>query len=145
MNIVLLIGRLTRDPESLGEGELSRARFSIAIDRQKEGVDFIGCTAFGKQAENILKYCKKGTLVSVEGSLNSYSFETEDGERVSGLNVNARRVSFLSRPNNSSEDTPQTQTKAELRAEEQDLLNKAINEFGEDIVEEQMDMDLPFE
>ena len=143
MNITLLIGRLTRDPESQGEGESIRARFSIAIDRSKEGVDFINCTAFGKTAENILKYCRKGTLVSVEGSLNSYSYENEEGQRISGMSVNARRVQFLSRPSNEStgeESTPAPQTKEEKRAEEQQLLQQAIDDFG-DIVEVD---DLPF-
>ena len=143
MNITLLIGRLTRDPESQGEGESIRARFSIAIDRPKEGVDFINCTAFGKTAENILKYCRKGTLVSVEGSLNSYSYENEEGQRISGMSVNARRVQFLSRPSNEStgeESAPAPQTKEEKRAEEQQLLQQAIDDFG-DIVEVD---DLPF-
>lgn len=133
MNITLLIGRLTRDPESQGEGESIRARFTIAIDRAKEGADFINCTAFGRTAENILKYCKKGTLVSVEGSLNSYSYENEEGQRISGISVNARRVQFLSRPNN--ESTGDSQSKEEKRAEEQQLLQQAIDDFG-DIVEE---------
>ena len=143
MNITLLIGRLTRDPESQGEGESIRARFSIAIDRPKEGVDFINCTAFGKTAENILKYCRKGTLVSVEGSLNSYSYENEEGQRISGMSVNARRVQFLSRPSSEStgeESAPAPQTKEEKRAEEQQLLQQAIDDFG-DIVEVD---DLPF-
>lgn len=143
MNITLLIGRLTRDPESQGEGESIRARFSIAIDRPKEGADFINCTAFGKTAENILKYCKKGTLVSVEGSLNSYSYDNEEGQRISGMSVNARRVQFLSRPSSEStgeESTPAPQTKEEKRAEEQKLLQQAIDDFG-DIVEVD---DLPF-
>lgn len=143
MNITLLIGRLTRDPESQGEGDSQRARFSIAIDRPKEGTDFINCTAFGKTAENILKYCKKGVLVSVEGSLNSYSYDNEEGQRVSGMSVTARRVQFLSRPNNEStgeESTPEPQSKEEKRAEEQQLLQQAIDDFG-DIVETS---DLPF-
>lgn len=140
MNITLLIGRLTRDPESQGE-EAPRTKFCIAIDRAKEGTDFINCTAFGKTAENILMYCKKGTLVSVEGSLNTYSFENEEGERISGMNVTARRVQFLSRPNNESttesNSTPQAQTRVEERAEEQSMLQQAINDFG-DIVEEEL-------
>ncbi len=143
MNITLLIGRLTRDPESQGEGESIRTRFSIAIDRAKEGVDFINCTAFGRTAENILKYCKKGTLVSVEGNLNSYSYENEEGQRISGMSVNARRVQFLSRPSSEltgEESTPAPQTKEEKRAEEQQLLQQAIDDFG-DIVEAD---DLPF-
>ena len=145
MNITLLIGRLTRDPESQGEGDSKRARFSIAIDRPKDGAgaDFINCTAFGRTAENILKYCKKGTMISVEGSLNSYSYENEEGQRISGMSVNARRVQFLSRPSSEStgeESAPQAQTKAEERAEEQSMLQQAFEDFG-DIVEAD---DLPF-
>lgn len=146
MNIVLLVGRLTRDPEEQGEGEQTRARFSVAVDRIGEGTDFISCTAFGKQAENMLKYCTKGTMVSVEGAINTYSYENEEGNRVSGMNVTARRVQFLSSKNSSENGTPTAeQTRAEERAEEQSLLKKAIYDFDAEIVEEQMNMELPFE
>lgn len=134
MNCVELIGRLTRDPEmnEPKQGETMRTKFSIAIDKAgTEGTDFINCVTFGKSAENVSKYCKKGSLVAVEGSLNSYSFDNQDGERISGLNVNARRVQFLSKPSE-NKDTPQAQTKTEERAEEQQLLQQAMTDYEDD-------------
>lgn len=135
MNTVNLVGRLTRDPE-LFEGENSRAKFSIAISGYNDRVDYINCTSFGKQAENIGKYCKKGSLVSIEGSLNSYSYDNEEGKRVSGMQVLANRVQFLSSPST-------TQSRTEERAEEQELLTRAFEEFGEQMVIEDTE-DLPF-
>lgn len=134
MNCVELIGRLTRDPEmnEPKQGETMRTKFSVAIDKVgTEGTDFINCVTFGKSAENVSKYCKKGSLVAVEGSLSSYSFENQDGERISGLNVNARRVQFLSKPSE-NKDTPKAQTKTEERAEEQQLLQQAMTDYEDD-------------
>ena len=74
MNKVILMGRLTRDPEvrySAGENSLAIARFSIAVDRRfrrgQDGAeaDFFNCTAFGKQGEFVEKYLKKGTKVLI--------------------------------------------------------------------------------
>lgn len=76
MNKVILMGRLTKDPDirySQGEKSTAVARFSLAVDRKfkQEGqptADFINCLAFGKRAEFIEKYCRKGTKLVVEGS-----------------------------------------------------------------------------
>lgn len=126
MNIVILLGRLARDPESQGEGETKRVKFTIAVDKFKEGADFINCIVFGKQAENVLKYCQKGTQVLVEGSLNSYSFEREDGERISGMNVSVRTVQFLSKPNG----TPKGQQKPQQKNTTSKYSNKDFEEFA---------------
>lgn len=103
MNKVLLTGRLTRDPElrSTTSG-LEVTSFSIAVNRNfknKEGnieADFFNVSVFGKQAENVAKYCFKGSQVGVEGRLQSRSYEAQDGTKRYVTDVVADRVEFLS-------------------------------------------------
>lgn len=90
MNKVILMGRLTKDPDirySQGEKSTAVARFSLAVDRKfkQEGqptADFINCLAFGKRAEFIEKYCRKGTKLVVEGSWRTGSYTNKDGNKV---------------------------------------------------------------
>ena len=84
------MGRLTRDPEirySQGEKSTAVARFSLAVDRKfkQEGqptADFINCLAFGKRAEFLEKYCKKGTKLVVEGSWQTGNYINKDNQKV---------------------------------------------------------------
>ena len=88
MNKVILLGRLTRDPEirySAGAEQKAIAKFTLAVDRRfkKEGeqsADFIGCTAFGKVAEFVEKYFRKGSKILVEGHWQTGSYE-KDGHK----------------------------------------------------------------
>ena len=90
MNRVILMGRIVRDPEirySQGEKSTAVARFSLAVDRRfkQEGqptADFINCLAFGKRAEFLEKYCKKGTKLVVEGSWQTGSYTNKDGQKI---------------------------------------------------------------
>ena len=89
MNKVILMGRLARDPEvrySQGATPLAVARFSLAVNRRfkREGepdADFIGCVAFGKQAEFVEKFFKKGQMVSVVGRLQVRSWDDGNGAK----------------------------------------------------------------
>ena len=84
MNIVILMGRLTKDPECRWsqDGEKCTARFTIAVDRiKKDEADFINCTAFGKTAEFAEKYLVKGTKIALEGRWQTGSYE-KDGKKV---------------------------------------------------------------
>ncbi len=109
MNKVVLIGRLTKDPElRTTPSGVSAVNFSIAVNRNfrnKDGVietDFFNVTAWRKQAENISKYCTKGTQVCVEGRLQNRSYEAQDGTKRYVTDVISDNVEFLSRPNNNS-------------------------------------------
>ena len=90
MNKVILMGRLTRDPEvrySQVENATAIARYTIAVDRRykKEGdasADFIGCVAFGKLGEFAEKYLRKGTKVVVTGRIQTGSYTNKDGQKV---------------------------------------------------------------
>ena len=103
MNKAFLIGRLTRDPElRYSSSNAAIANFSIAIDRQytnnqgQRETDFINIVAFQKQAENIKKYVTKGSLVAVDGRIQTRNYEDKDGKRVYVTEVVADRVQFLS-------------------------------------------------
>ncbi len=90
MNKVILIGRLTRDPEiryTQGENSMVVARFTLAVDRRfkrdnQPTADFISCICFRKTAEFIEKYCKKGTKLAVDGSWQTGSYTNKDGNKV---------------------------------------------------------------
>lgn len=91
MNKVILMGRLTRDPEvrySAGENATAVARYTLAVDRRfrREGsdqtADFIGCVAFGRSAEFAEKYFRQGLKVVVTGRIQTGSYTNKDGVRV---------------------------------------------------------------
>ena len=90
MNKVILMGRLTRDPEvrySQGEQATAIARYTLAVDRRfkRDGdqtADFIGCVAFGKLGEFAEKYLRKGTKVVVTGRIQTGSYTNKDGQKV---------------------------------------------------------------
>ena len=90
MNKVILMGRLTRDPDvrySQGENASAFARYTLAVDRRfrRDGeatADFIGCVAFGRQAEFAEKYLKKGTKIAVAGRIQTGSYTNKDGNKV---------------------------------------------------------------
>lgn len=85
MNKVVLIGRLTKDPElrfAAGSGT-AVARFTLAVNRQfkKDEADFISCIAFGKTGETIAQYITKGRQLAVSGNIRTGSYEAQDGTR----------------------------------------------------------------
>ena len=99
MNQVVLIGRLTRDPEvRYTQDGMAIARFSLAVDRQTKGekkADFINILVFGKQAENCEKYLAKGRKVAIEGRIQTGSYTKDDGTKVYTTDVVAGRVEFI--------------------------------------------------
>lgn len=110
MNKVILMGRLTRDPEvrySQGASQTAVARFSIAVDRRfkREGepdADFFNCTAFGKQAEFIERYLHKGTKVVVCGRIQNDNYTNKEGQMVYSVRVMVDEIEFAESKNASS-------------------------------------------
>ena len=102
MNCVCITGRLVSAPEYRESGSGSKlARFTVAVDRgkTKEGVkitDFPNCVAYDKVAELVDKYCFKGMMVAVTGSIHTGKYE-KDGKMVYFTEVAAQRVDFLSK------------------------------------------------
>ena len=89
MNKVILMGRLTRDPEvrySQGDSATAVARFTLAVDRRfrrdDASTDFIGCVAFGRNAEFIEKYFRQGTKALITGRIQTGSYTNRDGQKV---------------------------------------------------------------
>lgn len=103
-NKVILIGRLTKDPDlRYTQSGVAVSRFSVAVSRpytNQQGereTDFIDVVAWNKLAETCGNYLRKGRLVAVEGSLQSRSYETQDGQKRRVWEVVARDVRFLDR------------------------------------------------
>lgn len=103
MNLVLISGRLTKDPEvryTTGT-QMAVAVFTLAIDRGKDkngedmGADFPRVTVFGKQAENCERYLAKGCRVAVQGKIQTGSYEDKNGQKVFTTDVIAQRVEFI--------------------------------------------------
>lgn len=97
---MILIGRLTRDPEvRYSDNGNSVARFSVAVDRKykkenEQAADFINTVAFGKTAEFIEKYFSKGSKIVIEGHIQTSSYTNQDGQKIYTTDVIAREVEF---------------------------------------------------
>lgn len=103
MNKVILMGRLTRDPDvrySQTDSNMAIARFSLAVDRRykKQGdtvtADFFNCTAFGKQGEFVEKYLKKGTKIVVTGRIQNDNYTNKDGQKVYSVQIMVEEIEF---------------------------------------------------
>lgn len=112
MNKVCLVGRMTKDAQ-LGytaNTQKAIARFTLAVDRIGEGTDFISCVAFGKQAENIEKYVKKGHRLSLSGRIQTGSYE-KDGQKIYTTDVICENAEFIeTRPDKPQEEKPKEET-----------------------------------
>lgn len=105
MNSVVLIGRLTRDPEvRYTNSQLAVATFTLAVDRpmaKEKTADFIRITTFGKSAELCERFLSKGRLCGVQGRIQTGSYQTQNGETRYTTEVYADRVEFLDRADGS--------------------------------------------
>ena len=114
MNKIILIGRLTRDPEmrySQGENPTAISRYTLAVNRPfkrngEQEADFISCIAFGNTAEFTEKYLAKGMRVAVEGRIQTGSYTNRGGQKVYTTDVVVERQEFLEkRADNSQPDS----------------------------------------
>ena len=99
MNSVVLVGRLTKDPElrySTGNG-IATSRFTVAVNRQgkKDEADFINCVAFNKPAELIAQYLGKGKQIAISGSIRTGSYLKDDGAKVHTTDVVVENFDFI--------------------------------------------------
>ena len=106
MNKVVLIGRLTKDPElryAAGSGT-AVCRFTVAITRQfkKDETDFINCVSFGKTGETIAQYITKGRQIAVTGSIRTGSYDAQDGTKRYTTDVAVESFEFIGNSNNNS-------------------------------------------
>lgn len=123
MNKVILMGRLTKDAEFVQAPQgVAVARFAIAVNRRfaKEGqqqADFINCTAWRQTAEFICKYFKKGNMIAVVGSIQTRSWDGQDGKKQYATEVVADEVYFT----------------GEKKAEESSVFSKSENDDETDL------------
>lgn len=139
-NKVVLVGRISTDLElrQTNNGK-SYCRFNLAVNRMNDGTDFIIITVWNKQAENIVQYQSKGSLILVEGSISTGNYTDSDGNIRKTFEVMAQNVQFLGNKKNNTVD--------EVSSEEVD----PYSAFG-DLIEEKSsddinidDLELPFE
>ncbi len=117
MNKVILMGRLTREPDvrySQNEKSTAYARFTLAVDRRfkrdsDQTADFISCVAFGRTAEFFEKYMKQGTKVCIEGRIQTGSYTNRDGNKVYTTDVVVENAEFAESKNASSGGMAQPQ------------------------------------
>ena len=109
MNKTMLLGRVTKDIElKFGKDGMAIAKFSVAVNRMKKGeTDFINCIAFGKTAETIANYIKKGSQIGIEGHIQTGSYTNKDGHKVYTTDVIVDRFDFVGGGNNNTTNNTQ--------------------------------------
>lgn len=131
INKVVLIGRLTRNPDlrRTNDGTMV-ASFNIAVNRNytaKDGqqqADFINCVVWRKMAESLDKYCKKGNLIGVEGALQTRTYDNAQGQRVFVTEVVCDNIQFLepkSINNHNNQNNPNAKSNSKLSSELNDV------------------------
>jgi len=154
MNKAILVGRLTKDPElratSTGRNV---CQFSIAVNRNftnangEREADFINCVVWDKQAENLVKYQKKGNQVAVEGRIQTRNYDDKDGKKVYVTEVFVSNVTFLdSKGSNDSvnnlEEPPEKPGSITTEQIDMPTANDPFANFGNEV--QINDDDLPF-
>ena len=134
MNKVIMMGRLTKDPEVryYGADNKALANFSLAVDRRfkKQGqpeADFFNCTAFAKTAEFVEKYLHKGTKIVLDGELQNNNYTDKNGNKQYAVQIVVNSLEF-----------------AESKGSQQDSQNENKNETPSQPAQEQAPESLPF-
>ena len=141
LNRTVIVGRLTRDPElRYTPNGVAVANFTVAVNRPfrnqqgEQEADFINCVAWRKQAENLANYMHKGSLIGVDGRIQTRSYENQEGKRVWVTEVLAESIQFLEYKKDSESDrglvqqeqlaqSQQVETPFENEAEQIDISN----------------------
>ena len=129
MNRVILMGRLTKEPEMRGEDTNLVARYTLAVDRKykrddSDNVDFIPCIAFGKGAEFAEKYLKKGIKVVVSGRIQTGSYTNKDGQKIYTTDVIVEEQEFAESKKAAEESAENNQSsKTKKNNSDDDFMN----------------------
>ena len=154
MNKVILTGRFTKDPESrMGANSLEVSRFSLACSSDfvsKSGereTEFINCVAFGKTAQTINKFCKKGQQVCVTGRIRNSSYDAQDGTKRYTTDIVIDQLEFLGSKQGNGDNTSNTDASFDNTSVSNDIETTDISEdpykdFGEEFT--LSNDDLPF-
>ncbi|MDD2208420.1 MAG: single-stranded DNA-binding protein [Bacilli bacterium] len=153
MNNVSLVGRLTKDPElrTIPSGNVTTT-VTVAINRPfanqagERLADFISVVVWNKQAENLAKYCKKGSLIGVIGRIQTRSYDAQDGTKRYVTEVMAENIQFLSSKNDTGSGyqspEPSYNSGNTSQVETTDISEDPFKDFGSEVV--LSDDDLPF-
>lgn len=153
MNKAILIGRLTRDPEMrTTTSGIASTSFTVAVSRPftnqngEREADFINCVAWRKQAENIAKYCNKGSQVAVEGRIQTRSYDAQDGTKRYVTEVVADNVTFLGSKGSSGDFSSNNNSENNFESNPDimttDVSEDPFKDFGNEVA--LSDDDLPF-
>ncbi len=147
MNKVVLMGRLTRNPEvrySQGDASTAVARYTLAVDRRfkrqgdEQSADFISCVSFGKTAEFVERYLKQGTKIAGCGRIQTGSYTNKDGQKVYTTDVILEEVEFAESKNASADNTTYNSTPAKEPQPSQAAMDGFMN------IPDEFESDLPF-
>ncbi len=147
LNRVILIGRLTQDPElRYTQNGTAVASFTVAVNRKfkRDEADFIPIVVWNKPAENCANYLGKGRLVAVEGRLQIRSYETQDGQRRRVSEVVAEEVKFLDKGGTSSNTSSVPASSAKGSADDWGKFGREVNLTDIDIVDQNEEDEIPF-
>lgn len=130
MNKVVLMGRLTRDPEVRyvsGENATAIARYTLAVDRRfkrdgEQSADFINCVVFGKGAEFAEKYLRQGTKIAAVGRIQTGSYTNKDGQKVYTTDVVVEEQEFAESKNSSGGEVS-TSKKSAVKTDSDGFMN----------------------
>ena len=157
MNVVVLNGRLTRDPVvrySSGENPVAVARFTLAVERRfakrddpnAQTADFISCVAIGRQGEFVDKYLRQGMKIAMEGEIRTGSYE-KDGQKIYTTEVYANRFEFAESRNNSGQgdgNTAPVKHTVDSNTADSNTAKKEATDTGFMKVNDEIEEDLPF-
>ncbi|MBE6156092.1 MAG: single-stranded DNA-binding protein [Firmicutes bacterium] len=144
MNKVFLTGRFTRDPESrMGVNSLEVARFSLACQNDfvsktgERDVEFINCVAFGKTAQTINKFCKKGQQICAAGRIKNNSYDAQDGTKRYTTDIIVDQFEFLGAKGNTATDSnysmDNNMSYESANIETTDVSEDPYKDFGEEV------------
>ena len=109
MNVVTLVGRITKDMEATFAASTGKAvvKFTLAVDRMKKGeADFIRCVAFDKTAETLANFTGKGSQIAIQGRIQTGSYDNKDGLKIFTTDVIVDRFDFCGGKNERAEGQP---------------------------------------
>ncbi len=149
MNKVIIVGRLTRDPEMrTTQSGLTNTTFTVAVSRNytnqngERDADFFNCVTWRKQAEIVAKYCTKGTQVAVEGRLQTRSYDAQDGTKRYVTEIVVENIEFLGSKNQQTNNFNNEINSGESNITTTDISVDPYQELGQEIA--LSDDDLPF-
>lgn len=153
INSVVLVGRITKDLElKYTQSGVAYCKFTLAINRTftngqgEREADFVNCTVWKKQAENLCNYMSKGSLIGVTGRIQTSNFEGRDGNRVFMTEVIADNVQFLESKKNANQSQQSYQQNPQNNPQEQTNYTRNDNDpfANDDGPIDVKDSDLPF-